>query len=41
MLIFVDGLVFGLARYHTGSIFVPILLHMLGNTYAVWQRLAG
>ena len=37
--IFVDGVIFGLARRDTKSIFVPILLHSLGNAYAVWERI--
>lgn len=38
-LIFIDGLVFGAARHQTGSLFVPILLHTLGNAYAVGERI--
>lgn len=34
-----DGLFFGLARYRSGSLFLTILLHILGNAYAVSQRL--
>lgn len=41
MLIAVDGVFFGLARYRTGSVLTPILLHSLGNAYAVAQRLLG
>ncbi|HEU5303211.1 MAG TPA: CPBP family intramembrane glutamic endopeptidase, partial [Gemmatimonadales bacterium] len=41
MLIAVDGVFFGLARYRTGSVLMPILLHSLGNAYAVAQRLLG
>ncbi len=37
--ILVDGIVFGLARHHTKSLFVPVLLHTLGNAYAVAERL--
>ncbi|HYG29149.1 MAG TPA: CPBP family intramembrane glutamic endopeptidase [Allosphingosinicella sp.] len=35
-----DGLIFGVARVRTGSVYVPMLLHILGNSYAVWERLA-
>jgi uncharacterized protein len=35
-----DGLIFGLCRVRTGSVYVPMLLHILGNSYAVWERLA-
>jgi uncharacterized protein len=36
-----DGLFFGLARYQSGSLMVPILLHALGNAYAAYQRVLG
>jgi membrane protease YdiL (CAAX protease family) len=36
--ILVDGIIFGLARHRTGSLFVPVLLHTLGNAYAVAER---
>ena len=39
--LFADGLVFGLARHHTKSLFVPVLLHTLGNAYAVAERVFG
>jgi membrane protease YdiL (CAAX protease family) len=35
----VDGLFFGLARYQSRSLFVPILLHASGNAFAAYQRL--
>jgi uncharacterized protein len=41
LLILIDGLFYGLARYRTGSVLVPMLLHCLGNGYAVYQRLFG
>lgn len=41
MLVAVDGLFYGLARWRTGSVLVPMLLHSLGNGYAVYQRLFG
>lgn len=34
--IFVDGLLLGLARWRTGSLVAPILMHMLYNLYAIW-----
>lgn len=34
-----DGILFGVARATTGSLYVPILLHALGNSYALWERL--
>ena len=37
--ILVDGIIFGLARHHTRSLFVPVLLHALGNAYAVAERI--
>jgi membrane protease YdiL (CAAX protease family) len=41
LLILFDGLFFGVARYSTGSVLVPIVLHSVGNGYAVYQRLFG
>lgn len=40
-LVLVDGLFFGLARAKTGSVLVPLVCHMLGNSYAAWERLVG
>jgi membrane protease YdiL (CAAX protease family) len=37
--IIADGLIFGLCRVTTGSVYLPMLLHALGNSYAVWERL--
>jgi len=37
--IFIDGIFYGLVRYKTGSVILPILLHCLGNIYAVIERL--
>jgi uncharacterized protein len=39
LLILVDGLFFGVVRYSTGSTMLTIVLHMLGNSYAAYQRL--
>jgi membrane protease YdiL (CAAX protease family) len=38
-IIAIDGLAYGLARAQTCSLAVPVLLHAIGNVYAVWQRL--
>jgi membrane protease YdiL (CAAX protease family) len=35
-LLFVDGLLLGFARKQTGSVIVPILMHVMWNLYAVW-----
>lgn len=34
--IFVSGLILGFARRQTGSVIVPILMHIAWNLYAVW-----
>jgi membrane protease YdiL (CAAX protease family) len=34
--ILVDGLLLGLARWRTGSVWPPILMHVLYNLYAIW-----
>jgi membrane protease YdiL (CAAX protease family) len=35
-IIAVDGLLLGLARWRTGSVYVPIAMHVLYNLYAIW-----
>jgi membrane protease YdiL (CAAX protease family) len=35
-IIFVDGILLGLARWRTGSVFAPAAMHMLYNFYAIW-----
>ena len=35
-IIFVDGIILGLARWRTRSVFAPALMHMLYNLYAIW-----
>ena len=35
--VFVLGLLFGAARYRTGSLWVPIAMHALNNGVAVWM----
>jgi membrane protease YdiL (CAAX protease family) len=34
--IFVDGLLLGAARYRTRSVYVPIVMHLVWNFYAMW-----
>ena len=34
--IFVEGLLLGAARWRTGSVLAPVLMHILWNLYAVW-----
>lgn len=34
--ILVDGLLLGLARWKTGSVIPPIMMHALYNLYAIW-----
>ncbi|MGH8061267.1 MAG: CPBP family glutamic-type intramembrane protease [Pseudoxanthomonas sp.] len=41
MLIVADGLILGIARYRSGSLWVPISMHMLGNLFSISQSLAG
>ncbi|HVG26682.1 MAG TPA: CPBP family intramembrane glutamic endopeptidase [Acidobacteriaceae bacterium] len=36
LVIFVGGLLLGAARYRTGSVLLPIVMHILWNLYAVW-----
>ncbi len=35
-LIFVAGLMLGVARYRSGTVVVPMLMHITWNLYAVW-----
>ena len=37
--IFLDALLFGLVRWRTGSVLVPMVMHMIGNSIAWAQRL--
>jgi membrane protease YdiL (CAAX protease family) len=38
-MIFLDGVILGLAYYFSGSLGLAILMHGIGNLYAVYQRL--
>jgi membrane protease YdiL (CAAX protease family) len=40
-LIAADGVILGLARYRSGSLWVPISMHMLGNLFSISQSLTG
>jgi membrane protease YdiL (CAAX protease family) len=35
-IIFVDGLILGIARWRTKSVFAPAIMHMIYNLYAIW-----
>jgi membrane protease YdiL (CAAX protease family) len=35
-IIVVDGVLLGLARWRTGSVYLPIAMHALYNLYAIW-----
>lgn len=37
--ILADALFFAICRVRTGSLYLVMLLHSLGNSYAVWERL--
>ncbi len=39
-LIFVDALFYAICRTRTGSIYLVMAMHMLGNGYAIWERLS-
>jgi membrane protease YdiL (CAAX protease family) len=41
LFVLVDGLFFGTVRYSTGSTVLTTVLHILGNSYAAYQRLSG
>lgn len=40
-IILLDGLVLGVARVHSRSIWTPIAMHALGNLFSISQSLAG
>ncbi|HEY1090278.1 MAG TPA: CPBP family intramembrane glutamic endopeptidase [Burkholderiaceae bacterium] len=39
LMIFVDGIVLGLARHFTASLYVPMAMHVLGNLFSIYQSL--
>lgn len=41
LFVLADGLFFGIVRYSTGSIVLTMVLHILGNSYAAYQRLSS
>ena len=41
LLVFLDGLVLGLARHRARSTYLPIVLHSLGNLFSIWQSLSS
>ena len=38
-IIFIDGIVLGLARNFTRSIYIPMAMHMVGNLFSIYQSL--
>ena len=36
-----DGLLFGAARVLGRSVYLPMIFHVCGNSYAVWERIYG
>jgi membrane protease YdiL (CAAX protease family) len=39
LLVLVDAVFFGVSRLVTGSVLIPLVCHMLGNCYAVYERM--
>ena len=39
IIIFIDGITLGLARHFTRSLYVPIVMHVLGNLFSIYQSL--
>ena len=39
LLVLADALFFGVVRSRTRSVILTMILHVLGNSYAVWERL--
>jgi membrane protease YdiL (CAAX protease family) len=41
LMIFLDGLLLGVARVRSRSLYVPIAMHMSGNLFSIYQSLSG
>ena len=41
LFVLVDALFFAICRVRTGSLLLVMLMHVLGNSYAAWERLYG
>lgn len=39
LFVLIDAIYFGVARLATGSVLIPIICHMIGNSVAVYERL--
>ena len=39
-LVAIDGVMFGLARYQSGSLYLPMAMHALGNSVSIYQSLS-
>jgi membrane protease YdiL (CAAX protease family) len=39
-IIFIDGIALGLARHFAKSLYVPIVMHVLGNLFSIYQSLS-
>lgn len=37
--VFIDGIALGAARINTRSLWVPVLMHIGGNLFAIYQAL--
>jgi membrane protease YdiL (CAAX protease family) len=40
LIIFIDGIALGVARHVSGSLYVPIVMHISGNLFSIYQSLA-
>jgi uncharacterized protein len=38
-LITLDGLILGLARYRSGTVWIPAIMHVMGNLFSICQSL--